>query len=73
MQRLDGVVTIVQESRFQLIDDDGVAHHFLLAHGAAIEPEQLPSLLQRRVRVAYTDPANLIGHRAARLLLLDSE
>jgi hypothetical protein len=71
MQRLDGVITIVQESRFQLMDDDGVGHHFLLGHGAAIDPEQLPSLLERRVRISYTDPGNLIGHRADRLLLLD--
>lgn len=72
MQRLDGVITIVQESRFQLVDDDGVAHHFLLGHRAAIEPEQLPPLLERRVRVFYTDPKNLIGHLADKLLLLDS-
>jgi len=70
MRQLDGVVTIVQESRFQLVDDDGVAHHFLLGYGAAIEPEQLPSLLERRIRVSYTDPDNLIGHRAVRLFLL---
>jgi hypothetical protein len=71
MQQLDGVVTIVQESRFQLVDESGVSHHFLLGHSAAIEPEQLPSLLERRVRVAYTNPSNLIGHRAHRLALLD--
>lgn len=71
MQRLDGVVTIVQESRFQLLDDQGVSHHFLLGYSAAIEPEQLPSLLERRVRVVYTDPGNLIGHRAHRLALLE--
>ena len=54
MQRLDGVITIVQESRFQLVDDEGVAHHFLLGHRAAIEPEQLPPLLERRIRVCAT-------------------
>jgi hypothetical protein len=71
MQQLDGVVTIVQESRFQLLDNDGVSHQFLLGYGAAVEPEQLPSLLERRIRVAYTDPKDLIGHRAARIVLLD--
>jgi hypothetical protein len=71
MQQLDGVVTIVQESRFQLLDDDGVSHQFLLGYGAAVEPEQLPSLLERRVRVGYTDAKELIGHRAARIVLLD--
>ena len=52
-----GVVTIVQEGRFQLLDDDGVSHQFLLGiqRGAA-EPEQLPDLLQqRRSRVAYSN------------------
>ena len=29
---MEGVVTIVQESRFQLLDDEGVAHHFVLAY-----------------------------------------
>jgi hypothetical protein len=71
MQQVDGVVTMVQESRFQLLDDDGVSHHFLLGYSAGIEPEQLPSLLERRVRVAYTDPKNLIGHQARKMLLLD--
>lgn len=71
MQSVEGVVTIVQEGRFQLLDDNGVAHQFLLSHNAAPEPEQLPSLLQKRVRVRYTDAANLIGHAAKRILLLD--
>ena len=72
MHSVEGVVIIVQESRFQLLDDNGVAHHFLLAHNAAAEEEQLPVLLQRRVRVRYTDPDNLIGHVASKILLLDN-
>ena len=36
-----GVVTIVQEGRFQMTDDAGVSHLFILAHTAAAEPQQL--------------------------------
>ena len=67
---MDGVITLTQESRFQLLDDEGVAHQFVLAHSAALEPEQLPSLLMRRVRVSYSDPPGIIGHRASRIDLL---
>jgi hypothetical protein len=68
---MEGVVTVIQEGRFQLVDDDGVAHHFVLAHDAASEPEQLPSLLMRRVRVSYSDPKGIIGHAATKIDLLD--
>lgn len=67
---MEGVVTIIQESRFQLLDDDGVAHHFVLAHNAALEPEQLRSLMMRRVRVIFSDPKGIIGHAASRIDLL---
>ena len=56
MLSMAGVVTIVQEGRFQLLDDDGVAHHFLLHQAQPSEPEQLRRLLNRRVRVSYTAP-----------------
>lgn len=68
---MEGVVTIIQESRFQLLDDEGVAHHFVLAYNAASEPEQLASLLMRRVRVSYSDPKGIIGHEASKIDLLD--
>ncbi len=60
---MDGVVTIVQESRFQLTDDRGVSHLFILGHGALAEPGQLEPLQRRqaRVRVRYTEPRNIIG------------
>ncbi|HWX47594.1 MAG TPA: hypothetical protein VNZ61_06040 [Roseomonas sp.] len=63
MRTMEGVVTIVQEGRFQLTDDDGVSHLFLLSHRAAVEPDQLPPLQhhQARVRVHYTPARNLIG------------
>lgn len=60
---MDGVVTIVQESRFQLTDDRGVSHLFILGHGTLAEPAQLEPLQRRqaRVRVHYTEPRNIIG------------
>jgi hypothetical protein len=67
---MEGVVTIIQESRFQLLDDDGVAHHFVLAYNAAAEPEQLPALLMRRVRVSYSDSDGIIGHKVSKIDLL---
>ena len=60
---MEGIVTIVQESRFQLTDDAGVSHLFILAHSASAEPAQLEPLQHRqaRVRVRYTVPRNVIG------------
>lgn len=63
MHTMDGVVTIVQEGRFQLIDDEGAAHLFLLDPNASAETDQLPPLQRRqaRIRVRYSVPRNLIG------------
>jgi hypothetical protein len=72
MQSMSGVITIVQEGRFQLRDEDGVSHHFVLRHNAEVDPEQLPSLLNRRVCVSFTDPNEVIGHVALRLLVEDA-
>lgn len=63
MDVMEGVVTLAQESRFQLTDDQGVSHLFILGHDAAAEPDQLAPLSrgQTRVRVHYTRPENIIG------------
>jgi hypothetical protein len=63
---MTGVVTIVQEGRFQLTDDGGVSHLFLLSAMAALEPGQLRALQrdQARVSVQYTAAANVIGSTA---------
>jgi hypothetical protein len=63
MRSMEGVVTIVQESRFQLTDDAGASHLFILGHGTLGEPDQLDGLQRRqaRVRVRYSAPRNLIG------------
>lgn len=74
MYSVQGVVTIVQEGRFQLLDDDGVGHLFLLGHSAAAEPEQLGALQrsQARVRVSYQSAPDLIGHVANKIVLLET-
>jgi hypothetical protein len=71
---IEGVVTIVQESRFQLTDDDGVSHLFILGHGAAAEPGQLEPLQRRqaRVRVRYKEPRNVIGLVASTIIELQA-
>ncbi len=63
MQSIEGIVTIVQEGRFQLLDRAGVCHMFLLSYKAAIEPEQLPPLQheQARVCVEYEAGQDIIG------------
>jgi hypothetical protein len=63
MAQMEGTVTIVQEGRFQLSDDRGVSHLFILSHGASAEPDQLEVLQrwQARVRVKYSRARGLIG------------
>ena len=69
MGSIEGVVTIVQEGRFLVVDNAGVSHHFILHHAAAADPEQLPRSVNRHVRVSYKDPVGLIGHVATDLLI----
>ena len=73
MQSAEGVITLVQEGRFALVTDGGRVMHFLLAHDASLEPQDLPSLKrnQRRVRVDYTEPSHLIAHVAHTLRTAD--
>lgn len=73
MQSIVGTLVIAQEERFQLLDRDGVGHQFLLHYSSAVEPDQLPPLLHRRVQVSYrpAEAAHVIGHAAAHIDLLD--
>ncbi len=63
VETMKGVVTIAQESRFQLTDDQGASHLFILGHDALAEPDQLQKLQhnQTRVTVRYTQSRNIIG------------
>lgn len=69
-----GKVVVVQEGRFRLIDDDGRAHLFLLAHNAPFEAPDLLDLARRqaRVRVLHTGAPGLIA-RLARDIRLDTK
>jgi hypothetical protein len=64
---MNGIVTIVQEGRFQMTDDDGVSHLFILSYAASAEPHQLAALQvrQARVRVRYKPVPGLIGNIAS--------
>ena len=69
MAKLKGRVTIVQEGRFQVIDNDGAGHLFILSPNAAAETSQLRGLADRqaRVTVTYRDAALVIGMVADRI------
>ncbi|HET7883093.1 MAG TPA: hypothetical protein VFL55_19570 [Acetobacteraceae bacterium] len=73
MRSITGTLLIAQEERFQLLDRNGVAHQFMLHHRSAVEPDQLPPLLHRQVRVSYrpADPPHVIGHAAVSVDLLE--
>ena len=74
MPVMTGTVTIVQETRFQLTDERGVSHLFMLGHGSMAEPAQLEPLqrTQARVRVTYIQPRNIIGMLAKSIEIADS-
>ena len=63
MRSVEGVITLTQEGRFELVTDGGRVMQFVLAHDAAIEPQDLPPLQreQRRIQVDYTEPGRIIG------------
>ena len=73
METAEGVITLVQEGRFKLVTDENQVLHFVLAHDAAIEAQDLPPLAQRqtRVRVVYTRPTHLTAVVAHTLSTLD--
>lgn len=73
MQSAEGVIILVQEGRFELVTDGGRVMHFILAHDASLEPQDLPPLQrdQRRVQVDYTEPSRLVSHVAHALRSAD--
>ena len=55
MDRISGIISVVQEGRFRLSSDDGRSIPFTLSNHAALEPQDLPSLLGGpRVEVGFT-------------------
>lgn len=71
MPTMRGTITIVQESRFQLTDDSGVGHHFVLGHASAAEPDSLPPLRFHRVSVDWRDADNTLAKLARRIVRED--
>lgn len=71
MRTMVGIVTLTQESRFQLTDDQGISHLFILSHGAAAEPSQLGELQHRQARISvrYEKSPTLIANIAKRIEL----
>ena len=68
---MSGRVLMVQESRFRLLRDDGRGLTLVLAPSAAIEPQDLPPLTGRRVRLDYSDSPRLLAGIAQDILLLE--
>ena len=75
MPTMEGTITIVQESRFQMTDDAGASHLFHLSPHAAAEPGQLAPLVARqaRVRVKYKAGHNVIAFLAQAIYVLGPE
>jgi hypothetical protein len=71
MDTIEGILILAQETRFQLLDRNGVGHHFILGYGCAAEPEQLPKLANSRIRVRFSSPSGILAHVASRIDLLD--
>lgn len=73
MPSTTGTVLLVQEGRFRLLTEDGRGMVFVLAYDAPMEPQDLPPLTGRRVRVDYEDAPQLLAGVARDLVLLDEE
>ncbi|WP_439595333.1 hypothetical protein [Falsiroseomonas sp.] len=71
MPSATGTMLIVQESRFRLLTDAGRGLLFILAHDAALEPQDLPAFTHRRLRVDYAEAPGLRAHIAQKLHLLE--
>lgn len=56
-----GVITLVQEHRFELLAEDGARRRFTLAHGAPLGWHELVSLEREGTRVAVRHGAAPAG------------
>ena len=57
MQTSHGVITLVQEHRFRLVDDKGAHALFVLSHDAPLEWKDLEHLQIRGLRVCVSHTA----------------
>lgn len=63
--RASGVVTVVQEHRFELQGDDGTRRHFTLSHDARLGWAELVQLRREGCRVSVEHDAPQPGHSTA--------
>ncbi len=72
MALIVGRITILQEERFWLSDELGVAHHFTLAHNATLPSISLPDLQQQGslVSVAYVKQEKSTTNTAHRIRIV---
>lgn len=65
-ERTRGIITVVQEHRFKLVNERGVANLFVLAHDAPLEGPELQWLeaTQTPVEVTWSRVPNLIANVA---------
>jgi hypothetical protein len=66
MKIATGVVTLAQEHRFQLVDDQGVNRLFILDHAAPVQGTDLRRLAnaQKQVKVFYTGSNTINAYTA---------
>ena len=66
MKSVEGLITLTQEGRFELVTERGRVMQFVLAQDASLEPQDLPTLRggRRRIRVDYTEPNHIVGYLA---------
>lgn len=66
MQQMRGIITAVQEGRFQLRTPEGRTRLFELSHKAPVEPQDLPELYRAGadVVVSYRAADDLIANVA---------
>jgi formate dehydrogenase major subunit len=69
MASISGRIVIVQEDRFLLETDSGGHRLFILAHGAALDPEDLRALSRagQRLTVSFSDPEHLVASVAEQI------
>ena len=75
MKSVRGRITVAQELRFQLVDDQGRTLLFAISHAAPIEPQDLQRLARGAtpVQVHYTETDTLNGHAAEATFVLASD
>jgi len=64
MEHVTGTLLLIQEGRFRLLQDDGRGMSLALCPSAPLEPQDLPPLLYRRVRISFRRQKGMIAGAA---------